>query len=345
MAKLQVGIIGASGYTGSELLRLLSGHPRVEIGAVTSESNAGKPVREIFPHLQGTVDMTFVSSVGLDLKEMDLVFLALPHTVSMKFVKQVWGEDIRIIDLSGDFRLSSQEAYEKWYETEHICPELIGEAVYGLPELFREDVKNSSFVSNPGCYPTSAILGLYPLVESGLIDTSNIVIDSKSGITGAGIKPRPSTHFPLVNDSFRAYKMGTHRHTPEIEEHLSRFSGSGLTVQFTPHLLPINRGILTTSYVRSLNETDEDTLLEQFRSRYGEEHFIRLRDEPPSVQDVRGSNFCDVHVKYDERTKNTVVVTAIDNLVKGASGQAVQNMNLMMGFFEMDGLMAPPLVP
>jgi N-acetyl-gamma-glutamyl-phosphate reductase len=345
MAKLRVGIIGASGYTGSELVRLLSDHPRVEIKAITSESNTGRHITDVFPHLQGVADMTFGSSLDLDLKDLDMIFLALPHTVSMKFVKQVWGEDVRIIDLSGDFRLSSLEEYEKWYDTKHICPELSGEAVYGLPELYREGIKNSRFVSNPGCYPTSAILGLFPLVNSGMIDTSNIVVDSKSGVTGAGIKPKSPTHFPSVNDNFRAYKIAAHRHTPEMEEHLSRFSRDELRVQFTPHLLPINRGILTTSYTRSKGDPGKEAILELFRFQYGEEHFVRLRDIPPSVQDVRGSNFCDVHVHCDERTGNVVIVTAIDNLVKGASGQAVQNMNLMMGFFEMDGLMAPPLVP
>ncbi|MFO8052030.1 MAG: N-acetyl-gamma-glutamyl-phosphate reductase [Thermoplasmatota archaeon] len=345
MSRAKAGIVGASGYTGSELLRITSGHPRIQVEAVTSESNKGKPLTDVFPHLDHIVDGSFCSLDELDLTDLDVLFLALPHTVSMNYVKEIWGEDVRIVDLSGDFRISSSDIYESWYKAKHSCPELIEHAVFGLPELFRDAIKGSRFVSNPGCYPTSAILPLAPLLRDRLIEPDDIIVDSKSGVTGAGAKANQGTHFPTLNDSFKAYKLGVHRHTPEMEETLSIFSDQKVDLQFTPHLLPINRGILSTCYTRTRNGVVEQDLMDSMRSLYGDEKFIRLKDAPPSTREVRGSNFCDIHLHHDERTGRTLIVSAIDNLVKGASGQAVQNMNLMMGYREEDGLMMPSLVP
>ena len=345
MSGIKVGIIGASGYTGSELIRILSTHKKAEIQAVTSESNAGKKVSDKYPHLDSVYDGEFISSKDIDTDDLDMIFLALPHTVSMKYVKEVWESGIRIVDLSGDFRLSSVDTYEKWYDTTHVCPELNDEAVFGMPELFRKNIVGSRFVSNPGCYPTSAILGLAPLLREKLVDPGTIVVDSKSGVTGAGAKAKTATHFPTANEDFRAYKIGAHRHTPEIEDALSIFSGEAVRVQFTPHLLPINRGILTTTYCTLKDGVSSGDLKEAVESLYMEEPFVRIRDAPPNVQAVRGSNFCDIHAHHDERTNRAVVITAIDNLVKGASGQAVQNMNLMEGFDEREGLEIQPLSP
>ena len=345
MSDLRAGIVGASGYTGSELIRILSTHGNVEISAVTSESNAGSRVSEKYPHLESVFDGEFISSGDLKMDELDMLFLALPHTVSMKYVKEVWETGIRIVDLSGDFRLSSVKTYEEWYHTDHVCPELNREAVFGMPELFREEIKGSRFVSNPGCYPTSAILGLAPLLKDKLVDPDTIVVDSKSGVTGAGAKAKTATHFPTANEDFRAYKIGAHRHTPEIEDALSIYSGLAVRAQFTPHLLPINRGILTTSYCNLRDGVTREDIKESVEILYGNEPFVRIRDTPPNVQAVRGSNFCDIHVHHDQRTNRAIVITAIDNLVKGASGQAVQNMNLMMGFDEREGLRIQPLSP
>lgn len=345
MSEINVGIIGASGYTGSELMRILAGHEKVNINAVTSESNSGKNITETYPHLMGSVNLRFIKSGDIDLDNIDLVFLALPHRVSMNYVSSIWDEDVEIVDLSGDFRLSSVKEYEKWYETEHSCPELNKEAVFGLPELFRESIRGSRFVSNPGCYPTSAILGLAPFLKDNLIRENGIVVDSKSGVTGAGASAKPGTHFPTANEDFRAYKIGSHRHTPEIEDALSIFTGSVVSVQFTPHLLPVNRGILTTSYGELKKDVGEEEVTESLMEHYHDEMFVRIREKPPSLKDVRGSNFCDIHVHVDKRTNRLISVTAIDNLVKGASGQAVQNMNLIRGFDEGSGLHTVPLSP
>ncbi|MDG6224812.1 MAG: N-acetyl-gamma-glutamyl-phosphate reductase [Candidatus Thermoplasmatota archaeon] len=346
MNDLDVGIVGASGYTGSELIRILAEHPRANIRAVTSEAHAGKKLQGLFPHLNGLIDLELIRSGDMDVEnDVDIVFLALPHTVSMGFVKEIWNEDVDVIDLSGDFRLSSVEDYEKWYSMEHSCPELNDKAVYGLPELFRETIANARLVSNPGCYPTSAIIGLAPFLKEKLIDPSKIIVDSKSGVTGAGVKVRTSTHFPNINEDFRAYGIGTHRHTPEIEDVLSIYSGSVVSIQFTPHLLPLDRGILSTIYAKAQEGTTEDEIQEALHSHYSPEEFIRIREEPPSLKQVRGSNYCDVHAHLDSRTGNMIIVTVIDNLVKGASGQAVQNMNIMKGFDEGTGLRTPPLMP
>lgn len=345
MPKHKVGIVGATGYTGSELVRLLIDHPDVSIEIITSESKAGASFSEINPHFKGRADMKLESADELAKHDLDLVFLALPHGVSMSFVRDWNPGDFRIIDLSGDFRLGSAEQYQQWYKKEHVIPERINEAVFGLPELFRDQIRNARLVANPGCYPTSAILALAPLLKKGIIEPGQIMIDSKSGVSGAGAKAKQQTHFPEVFGNFSAYGLLNHRHTPEIQHNLEQYSNHPTEVLFTPHLIPIDRGILTTTYSTPRKQIDKDFLSEWYYSFYEKEYFIRVVDQPPNVKHVRGSNYCDIHVTYDERTNKVVTVSTIDNLVKGAAGQAVQNMNLMFGFIERTGLEISPLNP
>lgn len=342
---IKAGIIGATGYTGSELVRLLHFHPEVSIEVITSETHRGKAFSDIHSHFTGLVDQTLVSVEELDQYELDVAFLALPHGVSMSYVERFEGADFRIIDLSGDFRLADPSTYESWYQKKHTYPQGFSRAVYGLPELYRDRIRDAGLAANPGCYPTSAILGAAPLVEAGLVDAQKIIIDSKSGVTGAGVKAKPTTHYSNVSDNFKAYGLKMHRHTVEIEENLSGLSQGEATVQFTPHLLPVDRGILSTIYTRPLEKVSEEQVLEVYRSYYEDEPFVRLRREPPSLKDVRGSNFCDLYVTYDERTERVITLSVIDNLVKGAAGQAMQNMNLMCGIEETTGFLTVPLNP
>jgi N-acetyl-gamma-glutamyl-phosphate reductase len=347
-AKLKIAIVGSSGYTGGELFRILLHHPQAMVTAVTSEKSAGKPITSIFPHLAG---LTGLICEPLDpdaiAKKADFVFLALPHVTAQAAAYQFHKLGKKVVDLSADYRLMDPALYEKWYEHCHQYPELLKSAVYGLPELHREKIKQASLIANPGCYPTSAILGLAPLLEKDIVDPKSIVIDSKSGVSGAGRSPSLAHHYPEVNEGLMAYKIGTHRHTPEIEQELSALAGGAVTVSFTPHLIPMNRGILTTIYARFTHETNAAQLHALYGTFYHNEPFVRLLPlgQFPNVRNVRGSNFCDIGVYADPRTGRAVVVTAIDNLVKGASGQAVQNMNLMTGFDETEGLKFAGLFP
>lgn len=345
MPKHKIGIVGATGYTGSELVRLLLDHPGVSIEVITSESKAGKTFSEINPFFSSRFDMELEPLENLDNYDLDLVFLALPHGVSMNFVKDWSPDQYRVIDLSGDFRLDSAEQYEQWYKDEHIAPDAFEDAVFGLPELFRDQIRNAQLVANPGCYPTSAILALAPLLKNEVIESEQIVVDSKSGVTGAGATANQRTHFPEVFGNFSAYGLLDHRHTPEIQQTLTNYAGRNAEVLFTPHLLPIDRGILTTTYSTPKKEIDKNYLGDWYYSFYEKEYFIRVVDHPPEVKHVRGSNYCDIHVAYDDRTNRIVTVSTIDNLVKGAAGQAVQNMNLMFGFIERTGLEISPLSP
>ncbi|MEA3559617.1 MAG: N-acetyl-gamma-glutamyl-phosphate reductase [Candidatus Thermoplasmatota archaeon] len=344
MDRISVGIIGATGYTGSELVRILMGHPLVEIKAITTTSHKGRKLSDIHPHLFELYDQVLVGEDEISGSDLDLVFLALPHGVSQKFVRDHIDDGFKIIDLSGDFRIKDVNVYEKWYEIEHVCPELIKKAVYGLPELFRDRIRESDLIANPGCYPTSVLLGLVPLIKNDLVDTDMCLVDSKSGMSGAGVKAKPVTHFPQANDNMFAYSIGSHRHTPEIEEWLTPFTSEDIRVQFTPHLLPVTRGILSTIYMKGMN-IDQKVVDDAYDDMYADEPFVRMRKESPSLGGVRGSNFCDIHTHVDQRTGNVVVVTAIDNLVKGAAGQAVQNMNICLGLEEGTGLRAAPLSP
>lgn len=345
MSKYKIGIVGATGYTGSELVRLLLQHPDVIIEIITSKSKAGKRFSEVHPHFEGIADMELQTIDDLDDHDLDLVFLALPHGVSMDFVEKVGYKKFKVIDLSGDFRLGSAETYQKWYGKKHAAEKHISKAVYGMPELFRDRIRNARLVANPGCYPTSAILALAPLFKNDLVEPEDIVIDSKSGVTGAGATAKQKTHFPEVFGNFSAYGLKSHRHTPEIQTTLQSYSGTAGTVQFSPHLLPIDRGILTTTYSRPKKAVSEELLRETYLNFYEKEHFVRVADHPPALKSVRGSNFCDVYATYDERTNRIITVSTIDNLVKGAAGQAIQNMNLMFGLIERSGLELSPLSP
>lgn len=342
----RVSIIGASGYTGSELARILINHPDVEIVHITSETHLGKKFSDLHPQFIGRLDVPLVSAGGIKPNEQDILFLALPHGVSMSFVKQWAGEKVKIIDLSGDFRLRNPNVYTEWYQKDHVYPAGFETAIYGLPELHGETIANATLVANPGCYPTASILSLAPLIAKGYTDPLKVIIDAKSGTTGAGVKASETTHFSNVNENFRAYGIGTHRHTIEIEEQLGGLSDGGVAqVQFTPHLLPVDRGILATAYANLLRKIDQDQLTELYTEFYKIQPFIRIRNQAPSIKDVRGSNFCDIFPYLDSRTGRVIVVAVIDNLVKGAAGQAVHNMNLMLGLNQMAGLTDIPMKP
>ena len=343
--RIRVAVVGASGYTGSELVRLLLLHPLADIALLTAGSNAGRRFSELHPQFSGIVDLELAGTQALAGVELDYIFLALPHGVSMDFIA---GHDlgrVPVIDLSGDFRLTDPAVYADWYGQMHRCPALLARAVYGLPELNRAAIRTARLIANPGCYPTSTILPLAPLLRAGLIEPQGIIVDSKSGVSGAGNKPRSNTHFPEVYGNFSAYGLGTHRHTPEIEECLTGQAGQAITLQFTPHLLPVSRGILSTIYARPLAGVSETQLQAALHSAYDDEPFVRLRDTPPSLAGVRGSNFCDIHLVLDRRSGNIIIVSAIDNLVKGAAGQAIQNMNIMAGLAETSGLLQTALNP
>ncbi len=345
MADFKVGIVGATGYTGSELIRLLSRHPDVTIDVITSESRAGEKVSDVLPQFSELADMKFEAIKDIDNYNLDILFLALPHKVSMKYIAEKGVKDHKIIDLSGDFRFQRKEVYEEWYKTPHLAPKYMANAAYGLPELFRSNIRKASLVANPGCYPTSAILALAPLLKNKIIKSRDIIVNSASGVTGAGAKAKESTHFPDVFGNFSAYGLHTHRHTPEIETSLKRYTGTKTQVTFTPHLLPVDRGILTTTYSTPSKPIDSELLSIAFDSFYKKEHFVRVVDTPSSIKNVRGSNFADVYASYDERTNKIITVSAIDNLVKGAAGQAVQNMNIMLNLIEKSGLKQYPLCP
>jgi len=345
MSKKKIGIIGATGYTGSELVRILTNHPDVEIAMITSESRAGELFSDVHPFLQGIADQKLVSINQVNEYDLDLVFLALPHGVSMDFVKRFKEKSFKIIDLSGDFRLSSKEVYEEWYKLNHIFPEGIEKAVFGSPELYFNKIKDANLIANPGCFPTSAILGLAPLLKDNLIEEDRIIVDSKTGVTGAGIKAKTVNLYSNVNDNFKAYGLKNHRHTIEMQGILDEVSGKETLIQFTPHLLPVDRGILSTIYVQPLGKIDEIKLKELYIDFYKNAPFVRLRNQVPAIKDVRGTNYCDLFVTYDIRTNKVIIISVIDNLLKGAAGQAVQNMNIMFGLDEIKGLNLIPLNP
>jgi N-acetyl-gamma-glutamyl-phosphate reductase len=346
--KIKVGIIGATGYAGAELVRILSAHPQVELVALVTQSYGGKAFCEVYPHLYKYV---MLECRELDLPALadkaDVVFAALPHGHAVPVAGEVLERGKKFIDLGADFRFGRRDVYEQWYKVEHSGEELLEQAVYGLPEIHRDKIRSASLVGNPGCYPTSVILGLAPLLRNGLIDPGSIIIDSKSGVSGAGRGLSLGTHFSEVNENFRAYNVGVHRHTPEIEQELSKLAGEDVVVSFTPHLTPMNRGILSTMYAG----LKQEMTLEQVRSVYEEfyrsEFFVRLLPPGilPQTKAVTGSNHCDIVPVVDPRTGRVVVISAIDNLIKGAAGQAVQNMNLMFGLPETTGLDRPGLYP
>lgn len=345
---IRIAIIGASGYTGAELARILCNHPEVEITLATSRQYAGRPLADIFPNLRGKVQIVCENPPADELSgKADLFFTAVPHKTAMDLVPILLADGKKVIDLSADFRLRDVTVYEEWYQP-HSSSAYLQEAVYGLPEINRKEIAPCRLTANPGCYPTSILLGLAPLLQAGIIQLETIVADSKSGTSGAGRTAQTGTLFCEVHDGFRPYKVGrTHRHTPEIEQELSRIAGKTVHVTFTPHLLPVARGILSTVYASLNSGVTSRDIREIYRQQYQGEPFIRLLDGDnlPATQYVRGSNYCDLAFSIDPATRRIIVMTAIDNIVKGASGQAVQNMNIMCGFPETAGLGIVPLFP
>ncbi len=344
---VNVGIYGASGYTGQELLRLLLRHPEVRIAALTSRRYAGMQVSDVYPVFFGLTGLSFMDASPAEVAQVcDVVFLALPHGVSMQIAGEFLNAGKKVIDLSADFRLRDVRIYEQWYR-EHTAKTIIKEAVYGIPELYGNVVSRARLIANPGCYPTSAILGLAPLVAEKWIDTASIIVDSKSGVSGAGREPQVGTLFCEVDEGFRAYKVGQHRHTPEMEQELGCLADHDIRISFAPHLLPVSRGILSTMYATLHKDVTAADMNDLYRSFYEGKPFVRICREGtlPNISSVRGSNYCDIGVTVDGRTKRAIIVSAIDNLIKGASGQAIQNMNLMCGFDEVAGLQMIPLFP
>jgi len=345
---IKAAICGGSGYTGAELLRILLMHPEVEITAVTSERSAGKRVTDLFPHLHRYAHLVYepLDKESL-LAKAEVFFMALPHAASQEAVDFFYRKGKKIIDLSADYRIADAAVYEEWYKTPHNYRDTLKEAVYGLPELRRDSIRNAKLVANPGCYPTSAIVGLYPALKAGLIGTRGIIVDSKSGTSGAGRKADVGSSYCEVNEGFKAYGIGVHRHTPEIEQELSCIADTAITIDFTPHLVPMDRGIVSTMYGALQKEVSTAGVLEVYREAYKNEPFVKVLDENvfPNAKYVRGSNYCAIGLKVNKRTNTLVVVSTIDNLVKGASGQAVQNMNIMMGLKETTALEFLALFP
>jgi N-acetyl-gamma-glutamyl-phosphate reductase len=341
---IKVGIVGGTGYTGVELLRLLAQHAQVELAAITSRKEAGMPVADMFPNLRGRVGLKFTDPAEAPLKQCDVVFFATPNGIAMQQARELLGAGVRVIDLAADFRIKDVALWEKWYGMQHACPELVAEAVYGLCEINRDKVRNARLVANPGCYPTAVQLGFIPLIESGLVDISHLVADCKSGVSGAGRKAEVATLFSESSDNFKAYGVAGHRHLPEIAQGLSIFAGNKVGLTFVPHLTPLIRGIHATLYARLTKDVDLQALYEK---RYAGEYFVDVMPAGthPETRSVRSANFCRIAVHRPQDGDTVVVLSVIDNLVKGASGQAVQNMNIMFGLPEQMGLEQIPILP
>lgn len=345
---VKVGIMGATGYTGAELVRILSRHEDVEIVALGTQSYGGQPIWEVYPHLYKYNRLICEEySAGALPDEAEVLFVALPHGHAMPIAIECMRRGKKMIDLGADFRLADYLEYQQWYGVEHTARELLPEAVYGLPEIRRERIKDAKLVANPGCYPTSIILALAPLLKNGLIDTGSVIADSKSGVSGAGRGLALGAHFSEVNENFKAYSVAMHRHTPEIEQELSQLAEGKLTMSFTPHLLPITRGILSTVYAKLTTAFNDAYLLSLYQEYYRNEFFVRIMPEGvlPQTKWTTGSNHCDIGLTVDQRTGRVIVISAIDNLVKGAAGQAVQNMNIICGLPENRALTGPGLYP
>ena len=349
MSKLKAGILGGTGYTGIELLRILGRHPSVELSCITSRSETGRPVADLFPSLRGVVSLDFTDPGEGALESCDVVFCATPNGIAMQHARSLLAAGTRLIDLSADFRLRDVAEWEQWYGMAHACPDLVPEAVYGLPEMFRESIRGARLVANPGCYPTSVLLGFLPLVEARLVKTDRLIADAKSGVSGAGRSAKTDHAFCEVGDSFKAYGVAGHRHHPEIRQGLGDLAGHTVGLVFTPHLVPMIRGIHATLYAQldDAGSADLQDLQALYESRYAGEPFVDVMPQGshPDTRSVRGSNICRIAV-HRPRDGDTVVILAVeDNLVKGAAGQAVQNMNLMFGLDETDGLDRVSLVP
>jgi N-acetyl-gamma-glutamyl-phosphate reductase len=336
---INVGIIGATGYVGLELIHILLNHPHIKISYLATQSHTGVPLKEVYPHLQSLID---VECSDVNVQEIiqccDVVFTALPHGQALELAQPILDAGKKLIDLGADFRLKDPDSYEKWYQRPAACSKLLEQAVYGLPEMGnRNSIEQSQLIANPGCYPTCSILACIPAIASGIVRAEEIILDAKSGTSGAGKKLTQASHFCEVAENFKAYDIGgVHRHTPEIEQALSEIAGCSLTVQFTPHLLPIIRGLLVTAYLPLKEDLSAEEIWKLYAQAYKNEPFIRLYSLGtfPQTGNVRGSNFCDIGLQVDQRTGKLIIVSAIDNLVKGAAGQAIQNMNLMFNLPE-----------
>lgn len=344
---MKVSVLGATGYAGAELLRLLYNHPQAEVVHITSESHTGEPIASLYPHLNGLYDMKLESMKDIERigRDSDFVFIGLPHGHAMAVGKALENLPVRIIDLGADYRFKDTDVYEEWYHVPHTHKD--APRVYGLAELYRDDIKDAKIIGNAGCFTTASILALAPLAKKHLIDVNSIIVDAKSGVSGAGRKPKQSNHFPELYDSFTAYNACKHRHTPEIEQAITDLSGEKTLINFTPHLVPMSRGILSTCYANLKEGVTPEDVDQAFNDLYGQEFFIRLlgRGAYPATKYVRGSNFCDLGWHIDPRTHRVIVMSAIDNLVKGAAGQAIQNFNIACGFDEKMGLDFVPIYP
>lgn len=341
---IKAGIVGATGYAGVELVRLLQSHPQVEIAGISSVSYEGKSISEVYPNLYEICDDTLESEDKL-IGKCDVIFASLPHGLSEKLAKKCVAAGVKLIDLGADFRLDSEEEYQKWYKKSYEEKDLHEKSVYVIPELMRAQYKGQPIIGNPGCYPTSIALGLAPLMQSGVVKDDGIVIDSKSGVTGAGRGLADNTHYPNCNEAFSPYKIASHRHTPEIEQTLSKLAGKQIRVTFVPHLLPVNRGIISTIYASLTADISAEELHALYEKFYAREKFVRVLPlgKVANLRDVKMSNYCDISVHADGHTGRAIIVTAIDNMVKGAAGQAIQNMNIMFGLKEDCGLdFVPP---
>lgn len=346
--KIKVGIVGGTGYTGVELLRLLAVHPQVELAVITSRGEAGMPVADMFPSLRGYVDLVFTDPASANLATCDVVFFATPHGVAMSQAQALLAAGVKVIDLAADFRLQDIAVFEKWYKLPHSCPDILKNAVYGIPELYRQQIKSAQVIGNPGCYPTTVILGLAPLLEQGLIDFSApIVADSKSGVSGAGRKAEIGTLFAEASDNLKAYGVAGHRHHPEIHAQLTQLAGDKLNLIFVPHLIPMIRGMLSTIYVKLTSEGNSTDLQALYEKRYEQERFVDVlpAGSLPETRSVRGANNLRIALHKQADTGYLTLLVVQDNLVKGAAGQAVQNMNIMFDFDEAAGLEVVPLLP
>jgi N-acetyl-gamma-glutamyl-phosphate reductase len=340
----RVAIVGATGYAGAELVRILSGHPEVKLAVLTSRQFAGVRFDQVYPALAGMVDLVCEKySVDHICDHADVVFMALPHQLPMTYVPDFIKREKKVIDLSADFRFTDAAVYEFAYQT-HTAKELLTSAVYGLSEIYAEQIEKATLIGNPGCYPTSVLLPLIPLIKQGLLDPATLVADSKSGVSGAGRSLAAASHFCGVNESFKAYKVAVHRHNPEMDAVLSREAQKAVSITFVPHLVPMTRGMLTTIYGTPTADLEAQDIIACYSAAYSQRPFIRLcpQDRLPDTLHVRGTNFCDIGFKLDERNNRLIIISAIDNLVKGAAGQAVQNMNIMLGFDETTGLLNVP---
>ena len=344
---IKVGIVGGTGYTGVELLRLLSAHPEVELTAITSRAEAGMPVADMFPSLRNRVKLAFVTPHEAHLEKCDVVFFATPNGIAMQQASALVSAGVRVIDLSADFRLNNIAEWEKWYGMKHAAPDLVADAVYGLPEINREKIRQARLIANPGCYPTAVQLGFLPLIEAGVVNTDNLIADAKSGVSGAGRKAEVTTLFAEASDNFKAYGVNGHRHLPEIRQGLQQAAAQAVGLTFVPHLTPMIRGIHATLYAQSTKDMDLSTLHTLYTKRFESEPFVDILPigTHPETRSVRASNLCRIAVHRPQGGSTIVVLSVIDNLVKGAAGQAIQNMNIMFGFDERLALDNVPVSP